>query len=197
MTQSTIQIILGVLVVLVLVGAALLWMRRRRTEQLKSRFGSEYDRLAKGTGDEAKAQALLAEREKRVATFDIHPLEPRQRESFTVAWREVQAQFVDDPKAAVGRADSLLGEVMAARGYPVAEFDQRAADLSVGHAAVVTNYRTAHDIALRHERGDAGTEDLRQAMIHYRALFDELANEAPPQNDKPSAVRSKESQNDR
>lgn len=197
MTETTLQIVLGVLVLLVLVGVAMLWMRRRRTEQLKSRFGSEYDRLAEGTGDEAKAQALLAEREKRVAGFDIHPLDPQQRDSFVSAWRAVQAQFVDDPKAAVGRADTLLGEVMAARGYPVADFDQRAADLSVGHASVVKNYRTAHDIALRHERGDAGTEDLRQAMIHYRELFDELSNEDAPRGDKSSPIRNKEAQHDR
>jgi hypothetical protein len=175
--QQTIQIVLIAIVVLALVGIALLWMRKRRSDGLKQRFGGEYDRLAQRTGDPGKAEQLLEAREKRVAQFEIKPIPASQRDSFVTAWREVQAQFVDDPKGAVARADDLLSQVMAARGYPMADFAQRAADLSVEHTDVVSHYRTAHDIAVRHERGEAGTEDLRQAMIHYRALFDDLVNE--------------------
>ena len=187
MTQETIQIIFAVIVVIALIGIAMLWLRKRRSEDLKSRFGAEYDHLAKRTGDEAKAEALLAAREKRVASFSFTPLTSEQREKFVGAWRSIQAQFVDDPKGAVTHADKLLGAVMEARGYPVADFAQRAADLSVDHAEVVQHYRTAHDIALRHERGEAGTEDLRQAMIHYRALFDDLVNEPEPAADAKAA----------
>lgn len=187
MAQGTLQIVLVALAVLALVVIALVWMRKRRSAQLRDRFGDEYERLAKRTGDEGKAEALLAAREKRVASFTLRPLEPARRDGFVGRWREVQAQFVDDPKIAVSRADGLLGEVMEARGYPVADdFYQRAADLSVEHADVVSNYRTAHDIAERHQRGEAGTEDLRQAMIHYRALFDDLVNE--PASDKGPAA---------
>jgi hypothetical protein len=179
-TQETIQIVLGAIVVLALIGIAVLWMRKRRSEGLKQRFGGEYDRLAHRTGDPAKAEDLLEAREKRVAQFDIRPISATQRDGFVASWRQVQAQFVDDPKGAVTTADGLLAQVMAARGYPVADFAQRAADLSVEHPDVVAHYRTAHDIAVRHERGEAGTEDLRQAMIHYRALFDDLVNEPAP-----------------
>ena len=180
MTQETIQIVFGAIVLIALLGIAVLFMRKRRTHELKSRFGGEYDRLASRTGDEAKAEALLAAREKRVAAFELKPISANQRDTFVAGWREVQAQFVDDPQAAVTKADDLLGEVMAARGYPVSDLAQRAADLSVDHAEVIHHYRTAHDIAVRHERGEAGTEDLRQAMIHYRALFDDLVNEPEP-----------------
>jgi FtsZ-interacting cell division protein ZipA len=177
LSQETVQLVVGLIALLVLVGLGAMWMRKRRTEALRSRFGTEYDRLEKRTGDPRKAEDLLAAREKRVAAFTIRSLPNEQRDAFVASWRDVQAQFVDDPKGAVAKADTLLGQVMAARGYPMADFAQRAADLSVDHSEVVTNYRTAHDIALRHERGEAGTEDLRQAMIHYRALFDDLVNE--------------------
>ena len=180
MTQETIQIVFGAIVLIALLGIAVLFVRKRRTHDLKQRFGGEYDRLADRTGDEAKAEALLSAREKRVAAFELKPISAGQRDTFVGGWRNVQAQFVDDPQAAVTRADDLLGQVMAARGYPVSDFAQRAADLSVDHAEVIHHYRTAHDIALRHERGEAGTEDLRQAMIHYRALFDDLVNEPEP-----------------
>lgn len=188
MTEDTVQIVIAVAVVLALVAIAFLLMRKRRTDQLKSKFGPEYERLAKNTGDPTKAEALLAEREKRVSGFTIRPLEPEHRDRFVTSWREIQAQFVDDPKTAVRAADVLLAQVMNERGYPVADFDQRAADLSVDHADVVTNYRSAHDIAERHERGEAGTEDLRQAMIHYRALFDDLVNE--PATQAPGKIKT-------
>jgi hypothetical protein len=162
------------LVVLLAIGGLIFYLQQRRTSRLKDRFGPEYQRTVEETGAKRAAEAELAGRAKRVAHFDIHPLEPEQRGAFVETWRQVQADFVDDPAAAVTQADDVLGEVMTVRGYPVSDFDQRSADLSVDHPTVVQNYRAAHDIALRHERGDAGTEDLRQAMIHYRALFDEL-----------------------
>jgi hypothetical protein len=110
----------------------------------------------------------------RVETLNIIPLSYKDREMYEAQWKDVQAGFVDDPGGAVEKADDLVGEVMAARGYPVGDFEQRAADLSVNHASEVDNYRAAHDIAQRQERGDANTEDQRQAMVHYRALFDDL-----------------------
>lgn len=168
---------LALVLVLVAIGATILFLRRRQTDALRSRFGPEYNRVVEQSGDRHKAEAQLHSLEKRVEALSIHSLVPEDRERFVEAWRQIQADFVDDPKAAVIRADDLLGEVMGARGYPVSDFEQRSADLSVDHPAVVQNYRAAHDIALRHGRGEASTEDLRQAMIHYRMLFDDLANE--------------------
>ncbi len=168
---------LALVLVLVAIGATILFLRRRRTDALRSRFGPEYNRAVEQSGDKHQAEAQLHSLEKRVAALSIHPLPLEDRERYVEAWRQVQADFVDEPKAAVERADDLLGEVMGARGYPVSDFEQRSADLSVDHPAVVQNYRAAHDIALRHGRGEASTEDLRQAMIHYRMLFDDLVNE--------------------
>jgi len=177
---SQTDILLIVVIVIVALVALLFWSRSRRSADLKSRFGPEYGRTVDQLGDEAKAEKVLAERQKRVSSYTIKPLPPEMRDHFVNTWRNVQAQFVDDPKYAVTRADDLLGEVMGARGYPVRDFDQRAEDLSVDHPEVVQNYRSAHDIALRHSRGEASTEDLRTAMIHYRALFDDLVNEPEP-----------------
>lgn len=177
MTPTPTEIALALLVLVLAAGVLFLWNRSRRTAELKSRFGTEYERTVRDVGDQHKAETVLAEREKRVASYTIEPLRPEMREHFVETWRTVQAQFVDDPKYAVTRADDLLGEVMLARGYPVHDFDQRAEDLSVDHPDVVQHYRTAHDIAVLHSRGEASTEDLRTAMIHYRALFDDLVNE--------------------
>jgi hypothetical protein len=171
---STAWIVVAIVVVAALVVAGILWSRRRRSEHLKDRFGREYDRTLEATGDRSKAEADLAEREKRVEKLDIRPLTADERRDFGRRWDEVQARFVDDPPRAVAFADALLGEVMKTRGYPVSDFDQRAGDISVDHPVVVEHYHKAHDIAVRHERGEASTEDLRQAMIHYRALFDNL-----------------------
>lgn len=176
----TAWIVVGIIVVALLVVGAILWSRRARSEHLRDHFGPEYNRAVKAKGDRAKAEADLAEREKRVDKLDIRPLEPSERREFTQRWTDVQARFVDDPTRAVAFADALLADVMKARGYPVSDFDQRAGDISVDHPVVVDHYHKAHDIAVRHERGQANTEDLRQAMIHYRALFDNLVGvEAP------------------
>lgn len=191
MTLTDTEMVLVVLVVVLAALAIWLWMRSRRTAALKDRFGPEYERTVHDVGDERKAEAVLATREKRVAAYTIKPLPGDMRVHFVETWRQVQAQFVDDPKYAVTRADDLLGEVMRARGYPMSDFDHRAEDLSVDHPGVVQNYRTAHDIAVRHSRGEASTEDLRTAMIHYRTLFDDLVNEPESKADVRSIDKEK------
>ena len=178
MSQSA--LIIAAIVIVALVVAGFVLMRRRRSEQLRSRFGPEYDRAVEEKGNRGKAEAELAAREKRVGKLDIRPLDPAARRDFMERWNEVQARFVDDPPRAVMFADALIAEVMSARGYPVKDFEQRAGDISVDHPEVVEHYRIAHDIASRHGRGEAGTEDLRQAMIHYRALFEDLLHEEAP-----------------
>jgi hypothetical protein len=176
-TLSPLAIAVGVIALAVLVGVVVTVMRSRHTARLRDRFGDEYDRTIDQSGSTYEAETVLHEREQRVAAFDIRPLQPARREAFVRSWLEVQAQFVDDPAGAVQRADVLLADVMTARGYPVADFDQRYEDLSVDHGEVVAHYRTGHHIAASHARGEAGTEELRRAMIHYRALFDDLVNE--------------------
>lgn len=175
------DLVLALVVVIVIAVAAVLLMRRRKSDDIRSKFGPEYERALEETGKPAKAEAALRAREERVSKFDVHPLSDGDRDRFAEGWTRIQSDFVDDPKGAVTRADALLGDVMSARGYPVTDFEQRSADLSVDHPVVVQNYRTAHDIALSHARGEAGTEDLRKAMIHFRSLFDELAQEKEPQ----------------
>ena len=170
-------VIVGLIVVVVI---AAIVIAQRRKSALRERFGPEYDRTVRERGSERAAQTLLAEREKRVEKFRIRDLDPAERERFGQRWHTVQSQFVDDPKGAVNEADDTVQLLMATRGYPVADFDQRAADLSVDHPHVVENYRAAHDISLRHRQGEASTEDLRQAMIHYRSLFEELLNGRKP-----------------
>jgi hypothetical protein len=169
-------IALAVVVVLVIVVAIALYVRRRRntTTGLKNRFGPEYDRAVKQHGSERKAEAKLADRETRVDKLKIRDLDVTERERYLAQWQAVQSRFVDYPKGAVTEADELVSSLMQTRGYPVADFDQRAADISVDHPRVVENYRSAHNIALRLGKGEASTEELRTAMIHYRSLFDEL-----------------------
>jgi len=154
-------------------------LRRRRSTTLRERFGSEYDRVVHHVGDVKKAEASLEARAKRVEKLNIHPLTAADSARFGQAWRNVQERFVDDPRGAVTEADRLVGEVMHARGYPLGEFEQRIEDISVDHPDVVMNYRAAREIAQAHARGQASTEDLRQAMVHYRALFDDLLETAP------------------
>jgi FtsZ-interacting cell division protein ZipA len=171
--EATTAIIIAA-VVIILVGVGFWYWQRQRSIKIKRRFGPEYERTVTETGDRRKAEQILEKREKRVERFQIRPITQGDQERFTNAWRELQAQFVDDPRLAVTRADQLVADVMTVRGYPVADFEQRAADISVDHPVVVDNYRAAHAIALRHRRGEASTEDLRQAMVHYRALFEDL-----------------------
>jgi hypothetical protein len=175
-------IALAVVAVVVVVVAIALYMRKRRntTAGLKNRFGPEYDRAVIQHGSERKAEAKLADRETRVDLLKIRDLDLVERERYLGQWQAVQSRFVDYPKGAVTEADELVSSLMQTRGYPVADFDQRAADISVDHPRVVENYRSAHNIALRLGKGEAGTEELRTAMIHYRSLFDELAQVQPP-----------------
>ena len=166
------------LVVLVLLGIVVaLLLAQRRHRRIKEDFGPEFTRTVHEVGDEHRAEALLAERQKRVASYTLKPLAPDMRHHFVETWRNLQGQFVDDPRYAVSRADDLLGEVMLARGYPMSEFDQRVEDLSVDHPQVIEHYRKGHVIAQMHSRGEGTTEDLRTAMIHFRALFEELVDE--------------------
>ena len=185
------------LVIVVIAIAAVLLLKRRRTDQLRTQFGPEYKRAVEDTGDARKAELELLDRQKRVKSFSIKPLLPGDRERFASSWQRVQAEFVDNPKGSITHADALLKDVMAARGYPVTDFDQRSADLSVDHPEVAQNYRAAHDIAMRHERGEASTEDLRQAMIHYRALFEELTEEAGERSDRNIGQESSRQENAR
>jgi len=169
-------IVLAVAVVLAIAVLGWLYLRKRKrtTAGLHQRFGSEYERAVREHGSERKAEANLADREKRVDKLNIRDLEPSERERFSKQWGAVQSRFVDSPKGAVIEADDLVASLMKTRGYPVSDFDQRAADISVDHPRVVENYRSAHEIALRAGREAATTEDLRTAMIHYRSLFEEL-----------------------
>jgi hypothetical protein len=158
--------------------ATWLFLRKRRTERLRSKFGgAEYARAVKEGGNRRHGEAGLEQRTDRVESFHVRPLTPGDRARFLDSWRKIQARFVDGPADAVAEADQLLGDVMSTRGYPVSEFEQRAADISVDHPLVLENYRTAHEIALLQTKGQASTEDLRQAMIHYRTLFEELVSE--------------------
>ena len=164
-----------VVVVAVVVVAAIVWAvaRQRRTAALKNRFGPEYERTVRERGP-GEAEAALLQRQKRVEKFRMRELTAEERERFISEWRSVQARFVDDPKGAVSSADDLVARLMQSRGYPMSDFEQRAADISVDHPRVVDNYRAAHQIALRERKGEATTEDLRNAVIYYRSLFDEL-----------------------
>ena len=192
MDQSTmIAVIVGVLVL-----AAVGWLvwQRQRSEQLRARYGPEYERTVTEVGDKRRAESELVKRQERVAQLDIRPLSADQRTGYVQQWRAVQARFVDDPKGAVTEADRLVEDVMKIRGYPISDFDQRAADLSVHHPRVVDNYRAARDIAHRHRRGEATTEDLRQAMVYYRGLFEDLLEDREHEDSKEATVRSTSSE---
>jgi hypothetical protein len=166
-------IILLVVVTAALIVGFLLW-QRNRSVTLRKKYGDEYAHAVRTTGDTRRAEQELEKREKRVKEFKLHPLTPDQQRSFDQKWASIQAFFVDEPSRAVQEANLLIKEVMAARGYPVGDFEQRAADVSVHYPRVVQNYRTAHTIADRNSRGEANTENLRQALVCYRELFADL-----------------------
>jgi hypothetical protein len=163
----------------ILLVAALVWLyvarRKSTTAKLRKKFGPEYDRAVGIHGAGRKAELKLEDREKRVEKFKIRELDPVEREHYLKLWESVQSHFVDSPKGAVTEADDLVSALMKTRGYPVSDFDQRAADISVDHPRVMENYRSAHEIAVRVGKDEATTEDLRMAMIYYRSLFEELA----------------------
>ena len=176
--------LIAAVIVIVAVGA-LLYVRKRKatTAALRQKFGPEYDRAVRAHG--SKAEMKLADREKRVEKLNLRDLDAMEHERYSKQWQDVQSRFVDSPKGAVSEADDLVSSVMKVRGYPMVDFEQRAADISVDHPRVVENYRSAHAIALRSGKEEASTEDLRTAMIHYRSLFEELVQ-------APVAVERKE-----
>jgi len=170
-----------VVLLLILVGVALDARRRRkRTAELRRRFGSEYDRTVLEHGSENKAQAKLEDREARVERLRIRNLGVTERERFVADWNSVQSHFVDRPKSTVTEADELVSSLMEALGFPVADFDQRAADISVDHPRLMEDYRSAHGVAVRVNSDRTSTEDLRTAMLQYRVLFDELVEVRTP-----------------
>lgn len=179
--MTSTQIALLVIVVIAVVAVAAVLILQNRTKKLRARFGPEYDRAVAETGNKFKAEAQLEKVEKRVKRYDLRPLTATDRDRFQQSWRAIQAKFVDDPAGAFMEADQLLGAVMSARGYPPADFDNRATEISVDHGMIVEEYRAGHDIAIRHSQKQASTEDLRRGMVHYRALFDELMREEPAQ----------------
>jgi cytoskeletal protein RodZ len=170
------QVVLIVVIALVIAVGVAVWFytQRRRTQNLRERFGPEYDRTVQQNADRGSAEEKLKERQERVEHLNIRALSAKEREQFAERWRSVQAQFVDDPAEATKEVDRLVREVMQTRGYPVGDFEQRAADISVDHPQVVEHYRAARKIALRNDEGQAETEELRQGLMHCRALFEEL-----------------------
>ena len=185
LNPSMLIVIVGVVLA---VGVGMwIYMQKKRTQQLRSKFGPEYDKAVAEHRDRGHAESELQKRATRVAKFNVHPLEAGDRAKYAEDWRQEQSLFVDDPRAAVNHADTLVQDVMQRRGYPVGNFDQNATDLSVDHPRVVENYRVAHEIALREGQGSGTTtEDLRKAMVSYRALFEDLLGQII---DKPVEVR--------
>jgi hypothetical protein len=177
MTPGQVVLFLVVIAIIAAVIVALVTRSRR----LRAQFGPQYDRTVAETGNRFKAEAKLETIEKRVKTYDIRPLSSADRDRFQHAWRAIQSKFVDSPALAFSEADRLLGELMTVRGYPPKDFEDRAVEISVHHSSVCDNYRAGHDIAIRQSQQRATTEELRQGMVHYRALFDELlGGEAVP-----------------
>jgi hypothetical protein len=178
-----------VVVVLVAIAAWAAW-RKQRTVRLQERFGPEYGRAVEERGGRREAEAELSAREKRREELEIRPLDSEARDRYAETWRAVQARFVDEPVGALEDADRLVMEVMRKRGYPMDDFEQRAADISVDHPEVVDNYRAGHSIYVAHGRGEGSTEDLRQAMVHYRSLFEDLLErEETPEGEPAREVR--------
>ncbi|HEY3974044.1 MAG TPA: hypothetical protein VGM18_13640 [Candidatus Sulfotelmatobacter sp.] len=182
MDQHQLAIIIGVIAAVAVVGVISYFLsKKHRSQRLREKFGPEYDRVLKKEGEVRRAEGVLEIRAKRREKFSLRPLSGETRADFAERWRLVQSKFVDDPRGSVSDADQLVNQLMETRGYPMADFEQRAADISVDHPVVVENYRAAHSIALRHSRGQANTEDLRKAMVHYRSLFEELLGDAYPE----------------
>lgn len=175
--QAWTWVVIAVVIVAVIALVAVVVQQQQRRARLRQTFGPEYERLLRERGNRREAERELAGRYERRRGLDIRPLGAEQREMYAREWTDVQARFVDMPADAVRDADSLLSRVMRERGYPVGDFEQRAADVSVDHPGVVDNYRRAHAISQRSAAGEASTEDLRQAMVHYRSLFNQMLAE--------------------
>jgi hypothetical protein len=184
--MDTQMLVVAVVVVVLIAIAFWMYSRRRQSEHLEKRFGPEYGRAVHEFGSRDKAEAELLARQKRVAELDIVPLTPADAQRFTQQWRTLQARFVDNPQGVLVEADRLVRELMQARGYPMGDFERRAADISVHHPNVVDHYRAAHDIAEQERQGQVDTEGMRQAVIHYRALFSELLQVEEPRRDEPA-----------
>jgi len=173
MTQETLMLLIAAGVVLVATLAWLAWTTAR-TRALRTHFGSEYERAVQAVGNRRRAEAELRARKRRVDKLHLRALAEAERARYLEGWQTVQARFVDEPRQAVVEADRLVGAVMNDCGYPMEDFEQRAADVSVDHPQVVTHYRAAHQVATRDGKMPASTEELRTALLHYRALFDDL-----------------------
>jgi hypothetical protein len=174
-------LILAIVLVVVAIAAVagIFLHRQRQSQRLRQRFGPEYGRTVQELGGQSKAEAELKKREDRVGRLNITPLTPTDAARFTQAWNGLQSRFIDNPKGVVAEADHLVRELMTKRGYPMGDFERRAADISVDHPGVVATYRAAQVIAARDVRGEADTEELRKAVVHYRTLFDELLEVTP------------------
>jgi hypothetical protein len=181
--MSPTQIVILVLIVLVIIAVALVLQRLARRRALQKTFGPEYDRVVEEQGSSTAAERELRERERRHAELELTPLSAESRARYSAAWEEVQIRFVDAPEEAVATADELTTRLIAERGYPTGDYDDQLAHLSVEHAKTLGHYRDAHEISQRSERGEATTEDLRQALVHYRALFADLLGEDPVRTD--------------
>jgi len=186
------SVLVGVVIIALIAIAALVVYRKRQSHRLEQRFGPEYRRAVNDLGSRNKAEAELMAREKRVEKLAILPLAPADAERFSQAWKALQGRFVDNPKGALMEADQLVRDLMLKRGYPMGDFERRAADISVDHPNVVEHYRAAQAIATLDQRGEADTEELRKAVVHYRALFDELLEVRPVKQapTKPMEVRA-------
>ena len=182
---------LGIILLLLVIGGILL-TRRRRSDHLAHRFGPEYERTVERMGGRGKAEADLLAREKRVQKLQIVPLAPEDAQRFRMEWQALQSRFVDSPRTALAQADLLVRDLMTRRGYPMGDFESCAADISVDHPHVVEHYRAAHEIALRDQRGEADTEVMRQAIVHYRALFSDLLEVGDPQPRRAEESRPQE-----
>lgn len=182
------MVVIIVVIVVVLVIAAILYgVQVSRRKQLQNTFGPEYDRVVADTGSRSDAEKELREREKRHAELELKPLSKESKAEYSTAWEEVQIDFVDNPEQAVATADELVTRLIAERGYPTGDYDDQLANLSVEHAQTLSHYRDAHAISQRSQNGEASTEDLRQALVHYRALFADLLG-TDPLKTSPSAT---------
>ncbi|MEV6376360.1 hypothetical protein [Micromonospora musae] len=190
--MSPTQIIVILVAVLVLVAIAVAARSSARRRSLRNRFGPEYDRMVAERDSRAAAERELRERERRHSELALTPLAPESRARYTAAWEELQVRFVDSPADTVGDADELVTRLIAERGYPTGDFSDQIAHLSVEHARTLTHYRDAHEIHLRNSRGEADTEELRQAVVHYRALFADLLGEEPVHPRPPEQRRPEE-----
>jgi hypothetical protein len=177
--STTVAVVVAVVAVLLVIGIAAALAQRRRSSQLQHRFGPEYERAVSQSESRRTAERDLRERERHHAELPLRELDPRQRQRYADEWEQTQAHFVDQPELATREADHLVTQVMSERGYPVEDFDRQLADLSVEHADTLGHYRDAHEINVANERGQATTEQLRRALVHYRVLFTELLGDSP------------------